>query len=92
MSKLIPQNWNDTLSLFLLVGIPALWVAFTLPPSVEGATIVVWTLVAQFYFRRTPAEAGVTTSTTTTDSTTTGTTTRTGTPAEPEGPTVVPHG
>jgi hypothetical protein len=55
LSRLLPANWNDVLSIILLVGIPVLWVAFTLPPSVEGATIVVWTLVAQFYFRKTPA-------------------------------------
>jgi hypothetical protein len=55
VSRFLPANWNDVLSIFLLVGIPALWVAFTLPETVVGATITVWTLVAQFYFRRSAA-------------------------------------
>ena len=51
------QNWNDMLSLVLIVLIVALWVGSCylpapLPESVIGATIVVFTLVAQFYFRK----------------------------------------
>ena len=58
-NKLLPQNWNDTLSLFLVVGIPILWlVAKALPESAMGASIVVWTLVAQYYFRRAPSTNG----------------------------------
>jgi hypothetical protein len=55
ISRLLPQNWNDSLSIFVLVGIPLLWVAFTLPETVVGATITVWTLCAQFYYRRSAA-------------------------------------
>lgn len=53
-----PRNFRDTLALlaFLLV-IPALWVAggmgvVKLPGEVTGASISVWTLMAQFYFRK----------------------------------------
>ena len=53
--KLMPQNWNDTLSLIIIVGIPLLWLTEKiLPESAMGASIVVWTLVAQFYFRQRP--------------------------------------
>ena len=54
LDRLLPRNWNDVLSLGLLAGVPALWVLASLPEQVLGATIVVWTLVAQFYFRRQP--------------------------------------
>ena len=49
------KTWNDRLSLLLLVGIPALWAAnrwVGVPEAALGATIAVWTLVAQFYFRK----------------------------------------
>ena len=51
------RTWNDRLSLFLLMGIPGLWVLHTLRPMPEailGATISVWTMVAMFYFRKGP--------------------------------------
>lgn len=53
------KSWNDQLSLLLMVGIPALWAVnrwIPLPSEVNGALIVVWTLVAQFYFRKKETE------------------------------------
>jgi len=52
--KFLPQNWNDTLSFIFVIGMPALWLTARLPETVLGATISVWTLVAQFYFRQRP--------------------------------------
>ena len=49
------KTWNDRLSLLLLLGIPLLWVAdrwVGLNAEARGATIPIWTLVAQFYFRK----------------------------------------
>lgn len=54
------KNFNDVLALLLMVlVIPGLWVAtglnyLDLPEVVLGATIPVWTLVAQYYYRRAP--------------------------------------
>lgn len=51
---------NDLLALLLLVLlIPLLWALqgrgiINLPGEVIGATIAVWTLIAQYYFRRAP--------------------------------------
>ena len=55
------KTWNDRLSLLLLLGIPLLWLSHRWMPvaaEVSGATIAVWTLVAQYYFRRSPPEGG----------------------------------
>jgi putative effector of murein hydrolase LrgA (UPF0299 family) len=51
------KTWNDRLSLILIALIVALWLGNAwlpapLPESVIGATIVVFTLVSQFYFRK----------------------------------------
>ena len=50
------KTFRDRLALILLVGIPILWVlagtVVSLPEAALGATIVIWTLVAQFYFRK----------------------------------------
>jgi hypothetical protein len=51
------KTWNDRLSLLLIVLIMALWVGSAwLPQPVDsaviGATIVVFTLIAQYYFRK----------------------------------------
>lgn len=49
------KTFNDRLALLLMVLIPAIWLLarwMPLPGEVTGATIVVFTLVAQFYFRR----------------------------------------
>lgn len=56
----MPKNVNDWLALFiLLVVIPGLWLAVglgtvQLPGEVVGATIAAWTLVLQYYFRKSP--------------------------------------
>ena len=50
------KTFRDRLALILLVGIPLLWVltgtVIALPEAALGATIVIWTLVANFYFRK----------------------------------------
>jgi len=58
-SKFMPQNFNDFLCLTGLSVITALWIlagnkTITLPDVVIGATIVTWTLLFNFYFRRAP--------------------------------------
>ncbi len=52
--KWSPANWNDMLAPFVLIGLPFLWVAFSLPDIVLGATIAGWTLVIQYYWRKAP--------------------------------------
>ena len=54
MKKSLPNKWNDWLALLMLVGGPVLWVWGSLDDTVLGATIVAFTLVTQFYFRRSP--------------------------------------
>lgn len=57
MSKII-TNINDLLALLtLVVIIPGLWVVqglgvVNMPGEVIGATIMGWTLVLQYYFRK----------------------------------------
>jgi len=50
------ENMNDVLAvLTIVVIIPGLWIAhkwITLPGEVIGATIMAWTLVLQYYYRR----------------------------------------
>jgi len=55
------KNWNDQLSLIVLLIIAALWALggigiLKLPSEVTGATIVVFTLITQFYFRKALSE------------------------------------
>ena len=55
----MPKTWNDVLALLLILIIPGLWVGqgiklLDLPGEVVGASLVGWTLVIQFYFRRAP--------------------------------------
>lgn len=51
-------DFNDVLALLtLIVIIPGLWIgvgcgAFDLPGEIIGATIMGWTLVLQYYFRK----------------------------------------
>ena len=56
MKRSLPRTWNDWLALLLLVGIGAMWVLAELNETVLGATIMIATLVTQFYFRRSPPE------------------------------------
>lgn len=56
------KRFNDLLAIVLMViVIPGLWVAIGLqyldiPDVVTGATIPVWTLIAQHYFRKKETE------------------------------------
>lgn len=55
----LPQNFNDFLCLIGLALITALWILHgknivVLDDVVLGATIVTWTLLFNFYFRRAP--------------------------------------
>jgi branched-subunit amino acid transport protein len=57
--RFIPQNFNDLLSLVGLAIITALWIlhgkqVVSLDDVIIGATIVTWTLLFNFYFRRAP--------------------------------------
>jgi len=60
--KFTPQTFNDLLALILMVVVvPGLWVAIGLkcleiPDVLTGATIPVWTLIAQYYFRKKEGE------------------------------------
>lgn len=54
MKRALPRIWNDWLALLLLVGLPLLWVFYRLPEILEGGTLAGWTLVVQYYFRRSP--------------------------------------
>lgn len=51
-----PQNWNDVLSLILMVGIMMVWIFKPVDGEVNGALISVFTLVAQFYYRKAKTE------------------------------------
>ncbi len=55
MKPYLPQNWNDVLALCLIVGIPTIWLLRSdLDGEVNGVLIAVFTLVAQYYYRRSP--------------------------------------
>jgi hypothetical protein len=62
MNRKIVRNTNDLLALLLLVLIiPALWLfqgmaLINLPGEVLGALIAIWTLIAQYYFRKAPED------------------------------------
>jgi len=52
------MNFRNILALLAFIGIiPALWIlegkgAINVGDTIIGATIAVWTLIAQFYFRK----------------------------------------
>ena len=53
------KTFNDRLAIVLLVMILLLWLLqplakFSLPDAVNGALIVAFTLILQYYFRRSP--------------------------------------
>lgn len=61
MKNMMPQNWNDTLSLIIIFLIPFMWIlngkeVITIGPEVTGALIATWTMVLQFYFRKSKTE------------------------------------
>lgn len=54
------KTWNDRLSIFILAAIMSIWVLdgrhwIDLKDSVSGALVVVFTMVASFYFRKAPS-------------------------------------
>ncbi len=56
-----PQNFNDLLCLVLIILIATIWIMqgfqkIQLSPEVTGALIVTWTLLIQFYFRKSKTE------------------------------------
>jgi hypothetical protein len=62
IAKFLPQNFNDFLCLVLILLIVALWILqacnkVTLPSEVTGALIVTWSLLVQYYFRKSKTEA-----------------------------------
>lgn len=61
IKKFLPQNFNDSLAIFLIIIMPVLWYlqgkgVVTMPGEVTGAFIATWTLVIQFYFRKKESE------------------------------------
>ncbi len=62
MKRPIIRNVNDLLALLvLLVVIPALWILqglgrLQMSGEIIGATIMGWTLVLQYYFRKAPED------------------------------------
>lgn len=49
------ENFNDTLALVLIPGVPGIWVLshwYPLPPEAVGASILAWGNVVQHYFRK----------------------------------------
>lgn len=64
---MIWKKFNDQIALILIVFIVGLWIVDPmikgywgsgLPESVIGATVVIITLIAQFYFRRKEPDEG----------------------------------
>ncbi len=56
------KQFNDQLGLLVMVLIMVLWAAIgtgriVIPGEVTGATIAVFTMVAQYYFRKAPPDA-----------------------------------
>ena len=47
-----PKRFNDVLAVAVVVGMPIIWVRFTVPEVVLGATIAGWSLALQYYFRK----------------------------------------
>ena len=59
------KTFNDRLAIVLLVMILVLWILqplckFALPDAVNGALIVAFTLILQYYFRKSPPADGTT--------------------------------
>lgn len=57
MSKFLPQNFNDFLALILIILIVTLWIVqgcfkVNLREDVNGALVVIFTLVVQYYYRK----------------------------------------
>jgi hypothetical protein len=72
IQRFLPNNFNDFLALILILLISALWIfqgekAISLRDDVNGALVVIFTLVVQYYFRRAPTAAITSPETTTTE-------------------------
>ena len=57
------KTFNDRLALFIMLLIFAFWAALglgkiTVPGEIVGASIMGWTLVLQFYFRKSAPSNG----------------------------------
>jgi len=53
------KNFNDILALMVLFLIPVLWLVqpitnVELPSEVNGGLLVTWSLIIQYYFRKSP--------------------------------------
>ena len=62
LKKLMPQSFNDSLCLILILLITTLWILMgmkmlALPNEVSGALIVTWTILVQYYFRKKQGES-----------------------------------
>jgi len=64
MKKFQPQNFNDFLCLFLMGAILTMWilegfnvVGFSLHEEVRTATIIFFTLIGQYYYRKKSGES-----------------------------------
>jgi hypothetical protein len=60
-AKFSPQNFNDFLCIFILAAIFLLWLlagleVLNLNPEILGATITFFTIIGQFYFRKSQNE------------------------------------
>lgn len=51
-----PKTWNDWLALLVIVGVPVMWVWGNVNEMISGASIAGWTLVLQFYYRKSQGE------------------------------------
>ena len=49
-----PKTWNDVLAVLILVGAPAIVVYAKVPDIAVGTLLAGWTLVVQYFFRRSP--------------------------------------
>jgi hypothetical protein len=57
MNKYMPQNFNDLFALILVFAIIVIWLLvgcgkIGMLPEINGALIVTWTLIVQYYFRK----------------------------------------
>ena len=62
IQKFLPQNFNDSLAAVLILLIFGVWIldarstAMSLPAEVNGGMLVTWTLIVQYYFRKSKSE------------------------------------
>ncbi len=56
IKKFMPQNFNDTLAILLVIGVPIALSLATLPDVFAGTLGAAWLLVVQYYFRKKSTE------------------------------------